>query len=193
MEVRAQSIRPLQPARRASASPCLCALSYTVLLCSAATSAATIGTLNVQTCVGTTCTTRFTQSGAQHTSVTHAWTQTSFTIPAGTTSVRWMGIRGTSFTGDISIDTILISTVVTPPSSALFTCNFPSTSTSSWCGMAHTGQWQLRTGQTGSSATGPSGGQGGSSDGYAYVAHHNQSRALATFNLLPGHVCASCV
>jgi hypothetical protein len=35
--------------------------------------------------------------------------------------------------------------------------------------MAHTGQWQLRTGQTSSYATGPSGGQGGTG-GYAYVA-----------------------
>lgn len=70
---------------------------------------ATIGTLQVQICAGSTCTTAWNRTGQQHTSLTDPWTLASINLPASTTSVRWVATRGTSFTGDISIDTILIA------------------------------------------------------------------------------------
>jgi hypothetical protein len=70
---------------------------------------ATIGNLTVQTCVGTMCTTQWTQTGAQHAAETSAWTRAFLLLVPGTTSVKWIATRGTSFTGDISIDSISIA------------------------------------------------------------------------------------
>lgn len=79
---------------------------------------ATIGTLSAQTCVGTTCTTRWTASGQQHTSNSAAWSQAQFVVPGTTTNIRFVAIGGTSFTGDIAIDTVSVQAGTAPPSAA---------------------------------------------------------------------------
>lgn len=79
---------------------------------------ATIGTLTVKSCSGSTCTTRWTVQGAQQSSGSAAWRRAIVSLPAGTTSVLWQGTRGRSYTGDISVDTISIGGGTAPPSAA---------------------------------------------------------------------------
>jgi hypothetical protein len=91
--------------------------------------------------------------------------------------VYWRGLPFTELTICVNRQKVVGAAIVTMLLSAapttgqiLFSCSFPSTTTSSYCGMAHTGLWTLKVGHTGSSATGPSGGQSGIG-GYAYVTH----------------------
>jgi len=79
---------------------------------------ATIGNISVQTCVGQTCTSQWSQSGQQHTSHTDAWSYAAIPIPAQTEWVQWVAHRGRSFTGDISIDTINIGNGAVPATAA---------------------------------------------------------------------------
>ena len=72
----------------------------------------TTGTLTVQTCVRTTCTSQFVRSGAQQAVQSAAWLNTLISLPANTTSVRFLASRlagNGSWQGDISIDTITIT------------------------------------------------------------------------------------
>lgn len=137
---------------------------------------ATIGTLSAQSCVGSTCTTRWTRTRQQHTSNGAAWSRAVVTYPAGTTRLRLVAIGGTSYTGDISVDTLQVvsagattraptrsptrSPTSAPTAATLpWNCNFNSGSGPLRCGWTSTNRWQLRTGGTPSFGTGPNRGQ----------------------------------
>jgi hypothetical protein len=47
------------------------------------------------------------RSGQQHKSQSTSWTRADIGLPTGTTQVRFKGVKGSSYTGDMSIDTIL--------------------------------------------------------------------------------------
>jgi hypothetical protein len=68
----------------------------------------TIGSLTVNVCNDTACVLAWNTSGQQHTSLSALWTHRVAVLPVGTTSVQWVATRTTSFTGDISIDTVRI-------------------------------------------------------------------------------------
>lgn len=78
----------------------------------------TIGNLTVQTCTNAGCNTIFTQTGQQHTSNAAAWTYIGLAVPANTQWIQWTATRGTSFTGDISIDTVVVGQGPVPSTSA---------------------------------------------------------------------------
>jgi len=78
---------------------------------------ATMGTLAVETSPdGTTYAQQWSQTGQQHgrggsttTQCSAApWSDQTVTFPTGTTQMRFKGVRGTSFTGDMAIDTVEI-------------------------------------------------------------------------------------
>lgn len=64
------------------------------------------------------CNSVFSRRGQQHSSLTAPWTLATISLPANTTQVRWVATRGTSFTGDISIDTITIAPGAVPATAA---------------------------------------------------------------------------
>ena len=77
----------------------------------------TMGTLAVETSPdGTTYTQQWSQTGQQHgrggsTSFACSaapWSDQTVTFPTGTTQMRFKGVRGTSYTGDMAIDTVEI-------------------------------------------------------------------------------------
>lgn len=65
-----------------------------------------INELKVQAFNGSSWSDIFTKSGQQHTSSSEAYTKAEAIFPDGTTKLRFVGIRGSNFEGDIAIDTI---------------------------------------------------------------------------------------
>eukprot|EP01047_Picozoa_sp_COSAG01_P070816 COSAG01_NODE_10834_length_2071_cov_16.713489_1_plen_637_part_10 len=58
----------------------------------------------------------WTLTGQQHTQQHHSWTAAELEVPARTAQVRFKGIRGSSSTGDMAIDTVRFSSrVYIPP------------------------------------------------------------------------------
>jgi hypothetical protein len=57
------------------------------------------------------------KQGQQHTSQKAAWSQGRANIPAGTTQIRFRGTKGSSWTGDMSIDSVTLSSRTTRPNS----------------------------------------------------------------------------
>jgi hypothetical protein len=84
---------------------------------------ATMGTLAVETSPdGTTWTEQWSLTGQQHGRVgtnnrcsSGPWSDATVQFPTGTTQMRFKGVKGTSFTGDMAIDTVEI---VGPPGTA---------------------------------------------------------------------------
>lgn len=48
-------------------------------------------------------------SGQQHKKASAPWTKAQVSLPAGSTAVRFKGIRGKSYTGDMAVDTVTVS------------------------------------------------------------------------------------
>eukprot|EP01047_Picozoa_sp_COSAG01_P032317 COSAG01_NODE_2328_length_7893_cov_2.389017_2_plen_1888_part_00 len=73
---------------------------------------ATMRTLSVQALVGRSWRTVWSKAGQQQRTQSEAWRSSgTVTLPSGTTQVRFIGTRGTSFTGDMSVDNIVIRSV----------------------------------------------------------------------------------
>jgi hypothetical protein len=70
---------------------------------------ATIGTLSVSACPASgACSVLWTLTGQQQTTSAAAWRVAVVNLPSNTVTVQWSGTQGTSFTGDMAIDTIRV-------------------------------------------------------------------------------------
>jgi hypothetical protein len=77
---------------------------------------ANIVNLTVQACDGgMSCTDEWVRVGQQHTATTDPWTFAEVFLPVGTSYVRFMAVRGSSFASDISVDTISVYELTTVP------------------------------------------------------------------------------
>lgn len=72
---------------------------------------ATMGTLEVQVWNGTTWTTEWSRTGEQHSSETSPWSKglVNLTSYSGTIKLKFLGTRGSSYTGDLAIDEIKVA------------------------------------------------------------------------------------
>ena len=144
----------------------------------------TIGTLNVNACNATSCTTVWTKSGQQHSTSSASWAFALIPLSSGTINVSWSGVRGALMTGDIAIDTIRIGEGFSPtpqptssptpvPPVQSITCDFnerdPGSNRLNWCNFAYTNNWQLRQNSYYYWFSGPNSGQGGSYDYFAQL------------------------
>jgi hypothetical protein len=70
-----------------------------------------MGTLTVQARIGTSWPTDPTASNAGFTASgsTNAWQSGNATIPAGATQVRFVGTKGSSYTGDMAVDSVVLN------------------------------------------------------------------------------------
>jgi hypothetical protein len=72
-----------------------------------------IGSLQVKTCVGSTCTLKMTVTGQQQTAREKPWQAVTMIVPAATTTIQFIAFGQTggsgSFNGDISIDSISLT------------------------------------------------------------------------------------
>jgi hypothetical protein len=76
---------------------------------------ATMRTLSVQALMGSSWRTVWSKTGQQQLAHDGAWRSSgTVTLPSGTTQVRFMGTRGTSHTGDMSVDNIVIKQTSPP-------------------------------------------------------------------------------
>ena len=77
---------------------------------------ATMRTLSVQALVGSSWRTVWSKTGQQQRTQSEAWRSSgTVRLPSGTTQVRFMGMKGTSYTGDMSVDNIVIKQAPPPP------------------------------------------------------------------------------
>lgn len=91
---------------------------------------AQMGNLSIEACSSTSCcSTLWFRAGQQHFSSSAAWTRVALSLDAGTSEVRFVGVRGSSYTSDMAVDTIRIRPRVT---CSLFAAGATCDSTD-WC------------------------------------------------------------
>eukprot|EP01052_Picozoa_sp_SAG31_P048871 SAG31_NODE_10431_length_1139_cov_2.435577_1_plen_250_part_10 len=69
----------------------------------------TMGILSVEVNVHGRWRTLWSKRGQQHRTQTHSWTRGSVKLPEGTSRVRIKGTKGSSFTGDMAVDSVVVS------------------------------------------------------------------------------------
>jgi hypothetical protein len=69
----------------------------------------TMGVLSVETNVQGRWSTVWSKRGQQHSSQSASWTHATVKLPSGTSQVRFKGTKGSSYTGDMSVDTVSFS------------------------------------------------------------------------------------
>eukprot|EP01047_Picozoa_sp_COSAG01_P017230 COSAG01_NODE_908_length_12794_cov_119.794171_2_plen_1484_part_00 len=72
---------------------------------------ASMGVLSLEN-YATKWSTLWSKRGQQHSSTSAAWTHASVKLPPGTTRVRFKGTKGSSYTGDMSVDSVTFSLIL---------------------------------------------------------------------------------
>jgi hypothetical protein len=128
-----------------------------------------MGSLSVETHSGGNWTSVWIKSGQQHTSQTASWKHATVDIAAGADQLRFKGVKGASFRGDMAVDTITIGGgVLAPPPPPSVACSFEfgicgwTLSGTNLGGTQIDSKW-MRGSKTPSSGTGPAQAQSGAS------------------------------